>query len=595
MQPNFDAKVTIFLGQTRQEIHQSDFLSHVWRHGLDSVCHVCGKDFSGNDILLRTITFNKSHKHDPNSFDITQAPVTIRPIQILNRHFRCLRSKGLRYIPISHAWHEEVAEIQSSRLLDGVDISNLRHFEATRLVFQTTAKILAALTVEFGPIEIWHDYLSVPQWRTDVQQALIAAIPTIYSYPPKTVIHLDDVDSMHFKQLYENSSKFLFLNSLAAITRSRWFQRMWVTLEYLQSNEVIIVGEDLATFNIAANYLLGRLDDHISIYGRSKSGWCSQNELRRRGCDWDVKVSWTDMETWKNRKDIHHTLGGAIFIMGSKKCRDSNDYFIALDAMMGFDRAQRETSGMAMSEPLDNFQRFHSLAWKALENGDYTPLLLTPVEGEQEEPRVPWLRGYSKMSSLFWDLGVCYRKARFGSIIRSGRVQPDLESVGVIEDWDTLLVTEEFEDTLFTVLSRTLQASGTSPEAFCGAIDRIYPKEEMKGIRMAGEMLKEPSEWDYAERGSYDLTRIRDLLENWLALEWNPDVKDGPRYAALKNLTFELMTVLGIECPQKHTTDTRMGDMWREMNWYQEMHGSELEGIARVSGASFARRASFIG
>jgi hypothetical protein len=387
---------------------------------------------------------------------------------------------------------------------------------------------------------------------------------------------------MHLKHLYENPSKSLFLDGLVAVTRSRWFERMWVTLEYLQSNKVIIIGEDLAPFNITANDLLDRLDDHISIYGRNSTGWCSQGELVRIGCNWDIKVSWTDMETWKNRQDIYRTLGGAIFIMGSKKCRNPNDYFVALDAMMGVDRTGLETSGTAMSEPSDSFQQFHSLAWKALEDGDYTPLLLTPVESEKDDPRAPWLRGYSKMSSLFWDWGVCYRNAKHRNIIRGGRVQPDLESVGVIEDWDTLHVTEEFDDTLFKVLSRTIQASGESPEAFCGAFDRIYPKEEMKGIRMAGEMLKNPTEWDYTEGSNYELARIRGLLGKWLALEWDLELQDGPRYAALKGLAVELTTLLGMETAQKHTTDTRIGDMWREINWRQEMHGSEMEGIARV-------------
>jgi hypothetical protein len=186
------------------------------------------------------------------------------------------------------------------------------------------------------------------------------------------------------------------------------------------------------------------------------------------------------------------------------------------------------------------------------------------------------------MSPLFWDWGVCYRRAKLTNIMLDGRIQPKLESVGVIEDWDILFVTEDYEDTLDTVISRIVQASGTSPEAFCSAIDRIYPKEEWKGIRMAGEQLKPLAEWDHPQRSDYDPGPIRSLLENWLALDWNSHVMDVPRREALRKIAAELTSLLTLECSQQQTDDTRIGDMWREMNWYWEMHGSELEGIARV-------------
>ena len=77
-------------------------------------------------------------------------------------------------------------------------------------MFQSTAKIFEAVTAEIGPVEVWHDYLSVPQWQTNVQQAPVAAIPQVYSFPPRTAVHLDGVDSMHLKNVYENRPRVCF-------------------------------------------------------------------------------------------------------------------------------------------------------------------------------------------------------------------------------------------------------------------------------------------------------------------------------------------------------------------------------------------------
>jgi hypothetical protein len=60
-----------------------------------------------------------------------------------------------------------VSSFQNDRHSGG-DISH--DFEVARAVYQTPVKTLEAVTIEFGPTEIWHDYLSVPQWQPVFQR-----------------------------------------------------------------------------------------------------------------------------------------------------------------------------------------------------------------------------------------------------------------------------------------------------------------------------------------------------------------------------------------------------------------------------------------
>lgn len=299
------------------------------------------------------------------------------------------------------------------------------------------------------------------------------------------------------------------MDGLATITRSRWFERMWVTLEYLRSNKVLIIGEDFVVFNVAAADFIARLDDCVSDYEALPH---PKDRLLCTGKGqwiWDMKVSWTDMEEWKALQPGNRTLGSAVFIMGLKQCRDFDDYFLALDAMLSSDKHSGQSQ---LSDT--RFERFHALALQALERGDYTPLLFTPVNAETPDPRAPWLRGYSRMSPLFWDLGLCRLRACSQQIIRDGCIRAELEFVGTVKHWEVFEVPGHLHDyeVFSNVASRILDASGVCPKALCTAVDRVFPSGHLKGVGSA----ERPARGDAAPRslhGIYDLAQIGRLLE----------------------------------------------------------------------------------
>jgi len=66
------------------------------------------------------------------------------------------------------------------------------------------------------------------------------------------VVHWDDVANSQLCDAYDCPDKDRMYSGVVAITQSRWFQRMWVTLEYLQSNRVFILTKDWVIFHADA-------------------------------------------------------------------------------------------------------------------------------------------------------------------------------------------------------------------------------------------------------------------------------------------------------------------------------------------------------
>jgi hypothetical protein len=310
---------------------------------------------------------------------------------------------------------------------------HVQNIEIARLVYQIPIKSLFALSEKDATIEIWHDYLSVPQWQQKIQQQLLLAIPTIYSYPSGMVMHLDDVQMTHLDAILQNTNYQTFIEGISKLTRSRWFDRMWVTLEYIQGQEVSILTEDFHILSTSARDLSLRVEEDIAkyvrLFGHDKF---TENALAKE-YRWSKSVSWSDMETWKNRDPKYRTLGGTIYIIGQKECREYHDYFFAIRGLLGLGQNYVQVASILAE---DTFQSCLSISWEALEKGDYSPLLFTPLKGERRDLRAPWLHGHSKMSEDLWDLGMCHQKARSQTIIRGGLIQPELESVGIVEEFE---------------------------------------------------------------------------------------------------------------------------------------------------------------
>ncbi|PCD24558.1 hypothetical protein AU210_013677 [Fusarium oxysporum f. sp. radicis-cucumerinum] len=268
-----EPSVSFHVGSELRQTPQSSFLSYVWGTGLDSDCASCGKHFPPDgEPPIRTIAAGNRNSQ-PSVIDITQEPLSPWNLRILNRHLSCIKANKVTYVPISHAWHPMVATAQDL---------HLESIDASRLVYQIPLRTLLALTAKFPSTEIWHDYLSVPQWRPEVQGRLLLSIPEIYNHAAKTVIHLDDVGATHLLGQVKDSPYDKFIIDFAAIIRSRWFDRMWVALEYIQSNDVIILTEDYKICDAYAREICHQLDTAHSKWIKKRSNSTVRGHLEAK-------------------------------------------------------------------------------------------------------------------------------------------------------------------------------------------------------------------------------------------------------------------------------------------------------------------------
>lgn len=563
------ARVAFYVGSELHEFPQSRLFSYIWKRGLDSDCMVCGSCFvAGVSAPIRTIGFEYSQPSRPGIMDITQTCLSPHPLRIYNRHLACIKARKMDFIPVSHAWHEAIAKAQDG----GVEDIN-----AAWLAYQTPVKTLAAAAKKYSPVEIWHDYLSVPQWQKDVQQQLLLSIPAIYSYTESVIMHLDDVKASHLDQAYQERSYKSFMEGVACTIRSRWFDRMWVTLEYIQSKEVLVLSEEYEISEFSASGLSARIEDIAAKHVKRTGHGNFMKDIIKHGSRWARNVAWTDMESWKSRPDKHRTLGAAIYILGMKQCSDPRDQYMALGGMVDFTPSTTDLAALNH----DRFDYFLSVALHALASGDYTPLLMNPLPGESPDPRAPWLRGHIQLSDKSWDLGVCHRKARSLDIIKDGVIQPKLESVGVVEWFEYTAFDQSPEIVLGRVVIQILRASGTCPVKFYGALDRIFTRIEMKALytEWDTDAAKKPT----PSQPFSQYPALGELLESFSALMYTA-TSDS---AALENpqvleVVKGMIKLLELDKPGKQSADSRMSITHAEAQYYLDRYSRDMNGLGRI-------------
>ncbi|KAJ4037747.1 hypothetical protein NW761_006203 [Fusarium oxysporum] len=559
-----EPSVSFHVGSELRQTPQSSFLSYVWGTGLDSDCASCGKHFPPDgEPAIRTIAAGNSNSQ-PSVIDITQEPLSPWNLRILNRHLSCIKANKVTYVPISHAWHPMVATAQDL---------HLENIDASRLVYQIPLRTLLALTAKFPSTEIWHDYLSVPQWRPEVQGRLLLSIPEIYNHAAKTVIHLDDVGATHLLGQVKDSPYDKFIIDFAAIIRSRWFDRMWVALEYIQSNDVIILTEDYKICDAYAREICHQLDTAHSKWIKKRSNSTVTEDIWKQNTTLKRMTSWIDMEAWKNEHDMHRTLGWAIGILGHRKCQYTRDYFLALGKMLDF---RPEQDPLVLIE--NRFEYFFSLATFALQEGDYSPLLFIPSLGEDTDPRAPWLRGHTTGTWKLWDMGRCHRKATSHPIIRDSMIQPQLQTVGVIESFEYYDFGGDAESVMDYVVSKVVRASGRDAQALCDAVDRIFPRNEEKAVNMEWKDAKQEDVSALVSR--YDLDKIQGLLEKYgPLLDMTPEQE-------ITQLRFEiakkLIRALKLNKEGKHARESRLELAAGEADWFLREYGTPMEGISQI-------------
>ena len=82
--------------------------------------------------------------------------------------------------------------------------------------------------------------------------------------------------------------------------------------------------------------------------------------------------------------------------------------------------------------PEDNVEACQYVAFRCLENGDYSPLLISRTPGEGEPLSLRWLKGYTGTVFWSWGLGAEIAPPNIPPVLNAGRVTLSLERVGLV-------------------------------------------------------------------------------------------------------------------------------------------------------------------
>lgn len=408
-----------------------DLLEFLWNDGVDTPCMICDSPFE-DEPPLRTMSLDSIFSEN-GTFTVS--------IRIHNRHFGCTTENKLEYIPISHVWHQSIA------------LAHDNHeptMEATRDVRDTVIRVLLAVTAHYGSRrEIWHDYISIPQWRSSLQQQLLQKLWHIYAYPDFIILHLHDAESHWFDEMQDPNPMETIVQGATNLTACRWFERMWVVLEHVASQSAFALTRD---WRITATPLKVLVESPL----------IKATKNYREFDPAKIFNAFYQLVTVTRNPDC---LGQALDLIATKDCRAYRDRFTAAQGLLYAENSTTEQM------PSGQYEACHWLATKRLSEGDYSPLLLIPVP-EEERTSPSWLTAHSFMDLDTWSLGSETKPPIFPEIIRDGRVEPELELLGQI------LETKDMERTLpilEQILDEVVSLSGSDPLVLVRTLGSIYP------------------------------------------------------------------------------------------------------------------------
>ncbi|KAI9775064.1 MAG: hypothetical protein M1839_001456 [Geoglossum umbratile] len=444
----------VHIGGRKLELQPHKFLEACWADGFDTPCSVCNAQFDvAKAPPVRTIRLNGDLRNIP---PLTKA---LPPLVILNTHLECLKLNGIKYIPISHAWHQPVADAYASR------VSNTA---AARMVYEIPARTILAAAQRFGPdVQIWHDYISIPQWQDSFRGTIILPqIFQIFKHGDCSIIHLDDEPAIQTLETYTPEHFAAQSSSLQHLFSARWFNRMWVVIEYDVSRDAYLLNSNYEITLDTFSSLTGQIVDcHIS---------CLTDNLVHPASPIGSALKWIETVPMFVKERLKNKCLGHIYDMiGNQGCRDYRDRFIASCALLEVDDYSRILSEL----PQDPQEACLWVSKRCLEGNDFSPLLLCP-SGEPQYDEAHWLKGHTVMASNMWGLSIQTQAAQVTPRVQGNRVSLELELVGTVmkySSWGMRGVDNYFG--FVEVLPHIVELAAGSVSRFLDYLERIYPSE----------------------------------------------------------------------------------------------------------------------
>ncbi|KAL0939179.1 uncharacterized protein CTRU02_205789 [Colletotrichum truncatum] len=328
-------------------------------------CLVCQQSF-GQNALIRTFRVASTDAYQDRSFQWSKAINTHMGSMVLlfDRHLECIHKAQVPLFAISHVWDPKVSITQQRRHRPSQPL------DVRRLVVEEPMHIFRGCQRSAeGYWELWHDYLSVPQWTDILKNRILQVIPDIFNRAHTTTAYLDDVHLHHVHQLQNGKTLDERLSGITGICKAKWFKRMWTAMEFVRSRQVRMMVADYLLLEPSNDPML--LNKLHKVYDEEvqKSGDSVYSLEARVNMISGNLVPWCLGPLREIRFSQPTNFGMAFALLSKWLYRDGIDF---LHALRGITRAPQKamTGGF--------YPELVSIAKDCLLAGDYSPLLLTP-------------------------------------------------------------------------------------------------------------------------------------------------------------------------------------------------------------------------
>ncbi|KAI0598859.1 hypothetical protein F4775DRAFT_600825 [Biscogniauxia sp. FL1348] len=456
-------------------LSKDTWLKSLW-FGADSVeqpavCCECGLLIQSEETLARTFTLQQpdSTYHPRVATAHIVVPTLSQVIWIYSRHVECL-FQAARYIAISHVWDTAALELAAT---------NENH--DAQIILEMTTRIALGLAGHVPTdTEIWHDYISVPQWQPALKEKIIQAVPRIFERAEFTVAYLSDIDQETISSMRRGVWLSDRVRGISALCSSRWFSRVWTAMELVVSRKIRAMLRDFTLLE-DPNPQTDFVEDIFVAWSAEARRIEDTQYLEAIAGIGDNLVPWQlgplELVRDMRRGGQKAPFGVAHELLASRCVSVPRDYLRAFVAVSISDLTEPELS-------TDMQEALLQIARNCLAKNDYSPLFMipSPAQDRNAPRRNARLEGYMDFQSF--GIGHVIKPAPVGNVtITDGVPVVRMENLGRVEAAEVVEWHRPAKDVLTQAADFVLRFTGSDDvEAFVDALAvRLYAQNR-RGI-----------------------------------------------------------------------------------------------------------------
>jgi hypothetical protein len=391
----------VILKGKEQGLSAKTFLQSCWTAAFDTACFVCEEPFDlTRELPVRLIGLGQQ--------SVVLEPLTtdLPSFSVENYHLQCLQGNQIDFVAVSHPWHGSVANAYAQHIANS---------EAVRQCYENPLRTLLAAARRFGPhCLLWHDYVSIPQWRDEFRGAtILPQVFNIFAASHAVILHAGGQLPMHIIQRPDLTTIIEHNMDLKKFFEAHIYTRLWPIIEVARAGGAFVMDDD---YKIMESKLSSFVEEILIVINESVS---MTSDLERASLQWINKLPLSFRgQPWER------CFGYVCDEIANLGCRSLRDKCIGAAELL-------KISEYATELPNDASNAFLWLVEKQVMKNDCSPLFLRPYL-EKSPYRGRSLKGHTHISDKMWDWGLQVHPASKLPRVQDGTVYFSVCLIGAI-------------------------------------------------------------------------------------------------------------------------------------------------------------------